>query len=164
MALLSLVVQLLLAVWFLHYPLQASCSPLLLHQIEELAPAAASAIRKRQDGFVSVTGITQFGVQPRLEIRELEKNADQWNIYLLGLARWQATDQRDKLSYYQVAGASTRVLDRIDLCAHKFERHTRSSVFSMGWSPTRQRYRLPRLLYSCLQCLSPLAPAIFGIV
>ncbi|KAI7302472.1 Di-copper centre-containing protein [Hortaea werneckii] len=108
MAPLSLVVQLLLAVWFLHYPLPVSCSPLLVHQIEELAPAAASAIRKRQNGFVPVTGITQFGVQPRLEIRELEKNADQWNIYLLGLARWQATDQRDKLSYYQVAGIHGR--------------------------------------------------------
>lgn len=164
MALLSLVLQLLLAVWFLHYPLQASCSPLLLHQIEELAPAAASAIRKRQSGSVPVTGITQFGVQPRLEIRELEKNADQWNIYLLGLARWQATDQRDKLSYYQVAGASKRVLYRIDLHANRFDRYTRASLFPVGWSPTRQRHRLPRLLCSCLQRLSALAPAIFGIV
>lgn len=43
-------------------------------------------------------------VHPRLEIRELEKNADQWNIYLLGLRRFQNADQRDKLSYYQIAG------------------------------------------------------------
>ena len=62
---------------------------------------------KRQGGYFSVLGVAGVGgtsLHPRLEIRELEKNADQWNLYLLGLRRLQSIDQGDKLSYYQVAG------------------------------------------------------------
>lgn len=77
-----------------------------MHQIEELAPDAAPAIQRRQSSYELVTGITEFGVQPRLEIRQLQQNADQWNIYLLGLARWQAMNETEKLSYYQIAGTS----------------------------------------------------------
>jgi hypothetical protein len=62
---------------------------------------------ERQDGYFSVLGVAGVGgtsLHPRLEIRDLERNADQWNIYLLGLRRLQGVDQGDKLSYYQVAG------------------------------------------------------------
>ncbi|OCK82998.1 Di-copper centre-containing protein [Lepidopterella palustris CBS 459.81] len=45
---------------------------------------------------------------PRLEIRQLEQNADQWNVYLLGLNRFQQMTQSDKLSYYQIAGIHGR--------------------------------------------------------
>jgi len=94
----------LLAVSLLQSALLVICSPLLVHQIEELAAPEAPALHRRQSSLTPVTGITEFGVQPRLEIRQLEQNADQWNIYLLGLARFQATNQSDKLSYYQIAG------------------------------------------------------------
>jgi tyrosinase len=52
----------------------------------------------------SVTGVQGTGIQPRLEIRELEKNKEMFNLFLLALARFQATDQNSKLSYFQIAG------------------------------------------------------------
>lgn len=42
--------------------------------------------------------------KPRLEIRELAKNKDQWNIFLLGLKRMQETNYTDPTSYYALAG------------------------------------------------------------
>ncbi|KAK3069943.1 hypothetical protein LTR53_011321 [Teratosphaeriaceae sp. CCFEE 6253] len=68
----------------------------------------ALTLGRRQDPVTVVTGIRAFGVQPRLEIRQLQQNVDQWNIYLLGLAKLQATNQSDKLSYYQIAGIHGR--------------------------------------------------------
>ncbi|KAH7118957.1 hypothetical protein B0J11DRAFT_552225 [Dendryphion nanum] len=47
-------------------------------------------------------------IYPRLEIRELEKNEDQWHLFLLGLRKFQDMDQNDKLSYYQIAGIHGR--------------------------------------------------------
>jgi tyrosinase len=58
----------------------------------------------RSSSFTIVTGIQNTSPQPRLEIRQLEKNADQWNIYLLGMRRFMRTNQTEKLSYYQIAG------------------------------------------------------------
>lgn len=96
--------RVLLAIALLHAVLLTSCSPLLSHQVEELAAPEAPTLQRRQSSLTLVTGITAFGVQPRLEIRELQQNADQWNIYLLGLVRWQAVNETEKLSYYQIAG------------------------------------------------------------
>lgn len=67
-----------------------------------------STLRRRQLPTVAITGIQGFGVQTRLEIRRLEQNVDQWNIFLLGLVRFQATDQSDLTSYYQIAGIHGR--------------------------------------------------------
>jgi tyrosinase len=93
---------LLLTAPFFH---TSNCSPISTipgsHILEELA------LEKRQSSFFSVLGVAGLSnstIHPRLEIRELEKNADQWNVYLLGLRRFQAVAQSDKLSYYQVAG------------------------------------------------------------
>ncbi|KAH8586174.1 hypothetical protein B0O99DRAFT_656959 [Bisporella sp. PMI_857] len=44
----------------------------------------------------------------RIEINELKKNKDAWNLYLLGLQSFYAVDQRDDLSYYEVAGIHGR--------------------------------------------------------
>lgn len=52
---------------------------------------------------IAITGVTGT-VAPRLEIRDLQRNADQWNLYLLGMERFQAKSKSDRLSYYQVAG------------------------------------------------------------
>ena len=43
-------------------------------------------------------------VHPRLEIRQLQNNPDQFNIYLLALQAMQLTSQSNKLSWYQVMG------------------------------------------------------------
>ena len=41
----------------------------------------------------------------RREMRDLERNyPDQWNLYLLALSEFQAIDENEQLSYYQVAG------------------------------------------------------------
>ncbi|KAF2453655.1 hypothetical protein BDY21DRAFT_292685 [Lineolata rhizophorae] len=61
-----------------------------------------------------VTGRTGHGVHPRLEIRELAKDRDQFNLYLLGLQRFQAMDQNDMLSYYQIAGIHGRPYKEYD--------------------------------------------------
>jgi tyrosinase len=91
--------------------------PLLNHQIEEITrhDDAVHPLNRRQNtnssgqntnssSFTIVTGIQNTSPQPRLEIRQLEKNADQWNIYLLGMRRFMRTNQTEKLSYYQIAG------------------------------------------------------------
>lgn len=98
----------------LHLVSGAAVLPLLQHQIEELtrreAPDNSEQLLNRRQtttnssGFTVVTGITGTSPQPRLEIRQLENNADQWNIYLLGMARFMRTNESEKLSYYQVSG------------------------------------------------------------
>ena len=68
---------------------------------------------------IAVRG-AQGGLQPRLEIRNLAQNADQWNIFLLGLARFQAMEISETLSYYQIAGihgASWGTWDNFNPCA-----------------------------------------------
>jgi tyrosinase len=70
----------------------------------------------RQTGVFSVLGVAGLGdtsVYPRLEVRELERNADQWNIYLLGLKRFQETGKDDRLSYYQIAGTCAICSDQL---------------------------------------------------
>ena len=99
---------------FLHFVSAAVVAPLLKHQIEELArneDDAEQLLNRRQSsanssGYTVVTGIQGTSTQPRLEIRQLEKNPDQWNIYLLGMNRFMRSNQSEKLSYYQVAGKS----------------------------------------------------------
>lgn len=88
----------------LNLVLSTLASPLLRHELGD----GPSQLRRRQNPTVAVTGITDFGVQPRLEIRQLEQNTDQWNIFLLGLARFQQTDQSNLTSYYQIAGIHGR--------------------------------------------------------
>jgi tyrosinase len=56
-----------------------------------------------QGGSIAITGI-QGTVAQRLEIRDLAKNTDQWNLYLLGMERFMAKAKTDPLSFYQVAG------------------------------------------------------------
>lgn len=88
----------------------ASCTPTNSnsgpHTAEDL-----STLLRRQDVIFSILGISGLGVstiQPRLEIRDLERNnPDQWNVFLLGLQRFQSVSQNDKLSYFQIAGKST---------------------------------------------------------
>jgi tyrosinase len=112
----SVSLLLLAFVTFLHLAAGAAV-PLLNHQIDELTrhDDAVHPLNRRQftnssgqipnsSGFTIVTGIQNTSPQPRLEIRQLERNADQWNIYLLGMRRFMRTNQTEKLSYYQIAG------------------------------------------------------------
>lgn len=59
---------------------------------------------EKRDSTFAITGVTGSGTQPRLEIRTLKKNANQWNLYLLTLQAWKSQSQSDPTSYYGVAG------------------------------------------------------------
>lgn len=105
-------VRLVAALVLLRLAVAIAVPPLLNHQIEELTRRddGEPLLERRQNtnssGFTVVTGIQGTSPQPRLEIRELQKNADQWNIYLLGMNRFMRTNESEKLSYYQIAGES----------------------------------------------------------
>jgi tyrosinase len=67
----------------------------------------------RQLGSFGITGVqsgrgSNGSIPTRKEIRELQQDADQWNLYLLGLERFQGVDQSQLLSYYQIAGIHGR--------------------------------------------------------
>lgn len=60
-------------------------------------------IEKRSSTF-QITGATG-GVYPRLDIHTLlNKYPDQWNLYILAMTAFQAANQSDMFSYYQLAG------------------------------------------------------------
>ncbi|KAH7130414.1 hypothetical protein B0J11DRAFT_602761 [Dendryphion nanum] len=61
----------------------------------------------RQNSNFVITGVTEGGQQPRLNIRDLQskpEHKDIWTLYILALRSLQEVDQQDKLSWYQVAG------------------------------------------------------------
>ena len=67
--------------------------------------SASEGLESRQTGqYYAITGVKVGGVQPRLEIRDLQKQPEQWNLFLLALARFQAADQNNRESFYQIAG------------------------------------------------------------
>ncbi|KAI1428347.1 hypothetical protein F5Y12DRAFT_782760 [Xylaria sp. FL1777] len=57
-----------------------------------------------QSSIVSSLPLVDGQPQPRLDIRALEKNHDQWNLYLLALSWMQYTSQDSPFSWYQIAG------------------------------------------------------------
>ncbi|KAF1977325.1 Di-copper centre-containing protein [Bimuria novae-zelandiae CBS 107.79] len=68
------------------------------------AGASCPAVQKTDESsYFSVVGVQGTGVHPRQELRELEQDAETWNIFLQAFARFQAMDQSDKVSYFQVA-------------------------------------------------------------
>ena len=104
----SLMYRVFLATSLLQFAFPSAAAPFPLHQIKDLtSPQTQSPTVNRRQGTgstIPIVGITEFGIQPRLEIRQLEQHADQWNIYLLGLNRFMQTNETQKLSYYQIAG------------------------------------------------------------
>lgn len=61
-------------------------------------------VAKADDSYFSVVGVQGTGVHPRQELRELQKDRELWNMFLQAFSRFQAMDQSEKVSYYQVAG------------------------------------------------------------
>lgn len=59
--------------------------------------------RQGPGSFYPITGPTG-GVQPRLEIRDLEQTGEMWNLFVLAMVEFENTDQDDISSYYQIAG------------------------------------------------------------
>ncbi|KAI1814106.1 Di-copper centre-containing protein [Poronia punctata] len=57
-----------------------------------------------QSSVVGSLPLVEGKPQQRLEIRDLEKDEDLWNLYLLALSWMQYTDQESPFSWYQIAG------------------------------------------------------------
>lgn len=55
-------------------------------------------------GFLGVLGVQGTGIQVRREIRDLVGRKEEWNLFILALAKFQAMDQEEKFSYYSIAG------------------------------------------------------------
>lgn len=83
-----------------------------------LSKSERVAAMARQLGSFGITGVktsvSNGSVPVRKEIRQLQQDEDQWNLYLLGLQRFQAVDQSQLLSYYQIAGWFLCILSTSD--------------------------------------------------
>ena len=90
---------------------------------------------------LGVRGLGVVTTHPRLEIRELERNKDQLNVYLLGLQRLQNMSQNDKLSYYQLAGELRLHTNIIRFCLDKL---TSSGIHGRPFIPWYGVGRDPR--------------------
>ena len=101
-----------------HQHARRSTDAIIKAQIDEIAD---SLVARQSSGFTAITGVCSTRTDsdgvcnsegrvsaPRLEIRQLKQNADQWNLYLLGMERFMAKDKNDMLSYYQVVGVHGR--------------------------------------------------------
>ncbi|KAF2129816.1 Di-copper centre-containing protein, partial [Dothidotthia symphoricarpi CBS 119687] len=87
------------------HPRSASVDDVIKAQMD----VVSEALDKRQtSGYTAITGVKTGATAPRLEIRKLMQNADQWNLYLLGMERFMAKDKSERLSYYQVVGIHGR--------------------------------------------------------
>lgn len=77
----------------------------------------------RRDSTYQITGVQQGrgsngSVPFRLEVRELQKKPNQWNLYLIGLRRLMDMDENEKLSFYQIAGKSREMLGERATCRY----------------------------------------------
>jgi tyrosinase len=69
-------------------------------------------VPKADDSYFSVVGVQGTGVHPRQELRELAKDTELWNMFLQAFGRFQAMDQNEKISFYQIAGQSSVIYNR----------------------------------------------------
>lgn len=67
------------------------------------SPYPSFVERQAPGSYYAITGATG-GVHQRLEIRELQKNGEMFNLFLLALTEFQAIDQNQIDSYFQIAG------------------------------------------------------------
>lgn len=66
--------------------------------------APVDNLEARQGGFYPINGPEVGGVQPRLEIRDVQSNPEMFNLFILATKRFQDMKQTDKLSYFQISG------------------------------------------------------------
>ena len=52
----------------------------------------------------SIVGVQGTGIHPRLEIRDLEKQPEMWNLFIQAMEKFQSMDQKEKKSWFQIAG------------------------------------------------------------
>ncbi|KAH4131075.1 tyrosinase [Parastagonospora nodorum] len=90
---------------------------------------SCGVLQYTDDSYFSVVGVQGTGVHPRMEIRELEKDTELWNMYMMALSRFQAMDQREKISYFKIAGIHGFPLGQWDNVAGRKTSHV------MGYCP-----------------------------
>lgn len=95
----------------LHNALHSAFSFLLFGLIASIAygvPLQDQNSQFDKQAYLAITGLQSSGTHQRLEIRQLQKNIPQWNLYLLALNQFKGMSQADKSSYYQIAGIHGR--------------------------------------------------------
>lgn len=129
--------------------------------IQAQMDVVSEELSKRQsEGFLAITGVANQGSAPRLEIRTLRQNADQWNLYILGMERFMAKAKTDRLSYYQVAGmCASEQMVRGRLVLNIPYRYSRSSLCLVGRFPHPPR-QPGWFLPSCSESLWLVAQAL----
>lgn len=75
--------------------------------MEESAEMVVEDLEKRQSGFIITRGIAGT-TGARREIRDLARDADRWNLYLIGMQRFQSKNQNDPLGYFSIAAIHGR--------------------------------------------------------
>ncbi|PSK46330.1 Tyrosinase [Elsinoe australis] len=102
-----------------------------------IVPATAAPsvpLEARQNGAVVVTGVTNNGVQTRLELRTMQREQpDMFNLYLIGLRRMMAVPQQNALSYYQIAGIHGRPYIQWDGEAPERRQSDNAQAPADGW-------------------------------
>jgi tyrosinase len=76
-----------------------SLHPHFVDDLSELVDARAENV-----GNFKIRGVQDGSIQVRQEIRQFASDSDLLNLFLLSLESFQAMNQNDTLSYYQVAG------------------------------------------------------------
>jgi tyrosinase len=81
----------------------------LAHRSTDAVEANAHEARSLEEraNNIAIRGAPD-GQHSRLEIREMQGNADQWNLFLLAMERFKAKPRSDRMSYYQIAGVHGR--------------------------------------------------------
>jgi hypothetical protein len=126
------------------------------HIVETLErKVAEDLLDKRQIAPFAVSGVSGGGVQPRLEIRQLMENTNQFNIYVLAIQAMQQDNQDDFLSYFSIAGNAFRVMKiNYILTSNSNSWPTRTRL---GWSVRSTKHSGFWLLPTHVQCLLDLA-------
>jgi len=67
-------------------------------------------IKRQVDEPLVTRGEMGMATQPRLEIRKLEQDHEQWSLYILALSMLQFTNQESPISWYGLTGPSHALL------------------------------------------------------
>jgi hypothetical protein len=123
----------------------------------------AGRLEARQSGEkIPTTGVTGNGVQPRMELRVMQKQyPDMFNVFLLGLRSFMQMSQSDPLSYYQIAGTFVLNTLSVSISDSFVYRYPRKTLRSLGWHWHCSRiWRW--LLHSHFQHVSAMAQTLPG--
>ena len=114
-----------------------SLSTSVLGSAIPLSDEGLTILEKR--AVLPVTGASG-SVLPRYEIRQLQQNAAQWNVFLLAMQKFQIQPQSGKKSYYQIAGIhgvpriSWDGVGKCSACTGQIDGYcTHDSILFLGW-------------------------------